>query len=136
MYITGYTLGLNARLCRETLNRIRQKPPEYIFIDGSAYGKICKRIKKRYPRIQIVTFFHNVECKYVYAVLKKKKKLGNLLTWLATYYSERLAIQYSDTIIALNERDNRQLATIYRRKADHLLPVSFEDRFDPSRLNA
>lgn len=62
----------------------------------------------------------------MYAVLKKKKKLGNLLTWLATYYSERLAIQYSDTIIALNERDNRQLATIYRRKADHLLPVSFE----------
>ena len=133
--LRGYTLGLNARLCRETLNRIRQKPPEYILIDGSAYGKICKRIKKRYPRIQIVTFFHNVECKYVYAVLKKKKKLGNLLTWLATYYSERLAIQYSDTIIALNERDNRQLATIYRRKADHLLPVSFEDRFDPSRLN-
>ena len=53
--------------------------------------------------------------------VKKEKKLGNPPTWLATYYSERLAIQYSDTIIALNERDNRQLATIYRRKADDSL---------------
>ena len=63
--------------------------------------------------------------------VKKEKKLGNLLTWLATYYSERLAIQYSDTIIALNERDNPQsiaerpiISYRYRLKTDSILPGS------------
>ena len=45
-----------------------------------------------------------------------------------------MAIRYSDTIIALSERDSALLHKIYKRSADFLVPVTFDDKLDYNKL--
>ncbi len=132
--LRGYTLGLNGKVCRRALENVALDPTGYVFVNSSCYGVVCKKIKRRFPQVNVVTFFHNVEREYVFDVLKRKKRIGNLLTYLVTWYNERFAVRYSDTIIALNRRDSELLYKIYGRRADRFLPVSFEDRFDAARV--
>ena len=126
--LQGYTVGLTRSVKTEALAVMAREAPDYVFINSSNYGLLAKAIKKRYPGCKIVTFFHNVEIKYSYDVVRRLKKIGNVLSFFAFAYNEWMAIRYSDTIIALSERDSALLHKIYKRSADFLVPVTFDDK--------
>ena len=132
--LQGYTVGLTRSVKTEALAVMAREAPDYVFINSSNYGLLAKAIKKRYPGCKIVTFFHNVEIKYSYDVVRRLKKIGNVLSFFAFAYNEWMAIRYSDTIIALSERDSALLHKIYKRSADFLVPVTFDDKLDYNKL--
>lgn len=67
-------------------------------------------------------------------MVRRLKKIGNVLSFFAFAYNEWMAIRYSDTIIALSERDSALLHKIYKRSADFLVPVTFDDKLDYNKL--
>ena len=81
--LQGYTVGLTRSVKTEALAVMAREAPDYVFINSSNYGLLAKAIKKRYPGCKIVTFFHNVEIKYSYDVVRRLKKIGNVLSFFA-----------------------------------------------------
>jgi hypothetical protein len=121
--------GLNTFHKKEIDDLINTSNINNVFIDSSLLGVLSKIIKVKYPKITLITFFHNVEIKFfIQEVMKMKKYLFFYRIFLA-YISEKLVCKYSDKIIVLNKRDKNQLISIYKRKPDVLIPISLEDKY-------
>lgn len=131
----GYTLGMTPKVEAQIIEYIEHNQPDVIVFNTSYYGKIIKTIKKKYPKIKVLCFFHNIECVYVKAAFKRKKNIGQLLTIYATWRNELSAVRYSDKVICLNKRDANDLMKIYGRTADALCPICLPDAFDESKLH-
>lgn len=113
---------------KKILKAIEQKNVDVLFIDSSILGKL---LKNKLPYKTII-FFHNVEAEYAWNKVKNEG-LWFVPSFWASKINERYAMN-ADKIGCLNERDSEQLEKIYGRRADFYLPVTFEDRFDISRI--
>lgn len=124
-FIKGYYEGLDAK----TLKKIKSQVNKYdiVFINSSTHGSLAKALKKASYKGTVVSFFHNVE----YDI--KKERLKNepwkLLEVNAVKQNERNACRYSDTLIALNKRDEAGLIKRYKASGIHLVPISLPDNF-------
>ena len=126
--LSGYYLGITPQHVKEVLQIIESQSIGIVFISNSLFSCFAAQIKKRFPGITILSFFHNVEYIYAKEEYKVKKSIKYLLhSWLS-YTCEKKMIHYVDGIIALNQRDAQELKRIYRRGADLLLPTSLEDQ--------
>lgn len=127
---TNYLLGFWPGVSYKSLKKIIKIAKEYdfVFIDTSQFGVIAYFLKKNKYHGKIICFFHNIE---VYIAVEKFK-LNPLDFWKVPlmYYNEKMAVKYSDKIVALNTRDDNELKRIYKVKATILIPVSFIDVFD------
>lgn len=98
-----------------------------IFIDHSLLGKLTKQLQKF--DVKIVVFFHNVEVKYY----SDKIKIDGFFNKLMVKYArvnEKSAIENAHKIISLTDVDSDLLNLIYGRKADLILPITLDDKFN------
>lgn len=129
-----YTAGMSHKHAQEIMNIISSDRFDIIIFNGSQLGNVAKRVKRKFPSIKTFTIFHNLECKYVLDSFKIIKNPAQLLTLLSTYVNEKNTIRYSNVIATLNERDSDAIYSLYHRKADSILPLCVEDRFDEKRV--
>jgi len=127
--IRNYFKGYNAGLSKKELTTILEQSFKYnyIFIDSSYYGIICKYLKKSDYKGQIICFFHNVEHK----MYLQKVRINPFKFWrsIIIYYNEKNAVKFSDQVIVLNERDLKDLGQIYEKLPQfktHVIPISFK----------
>jgi len=130
-FLKGMYYGITSNKLHE-INNLAQNY-EIIFIDRSIFGIIAKHIKKNGYQGKIITFFHNFEPIYF------KDKISSFNPFKPVIIkcvrkNEEWACQYSDLIIALNQRDNQLIKKHYNRSADQCIPVSFKDKYTPSEL--
>jgi len=112
----------------QQIDKELQNGYDYVFICQSLYGRVCRFVKKNYPKVKIITFFHNVERQYAEEFLKVSS-IKAIPYYLRVCKYEKMAAKYSDYCITLNERDSDLLKRIYGRKADLVLPTTLEDKF-------
>jgi hypothetical protein len=120
-------LGLYAGLSPEIIKIIIRKSVghDYVFIDASYLGVISFYLKRAKFKGKIICFFHNIE----FNIMKEKAKIKPLNFWkiFPIFYNEKKAIQFSDRIIALNNRDREELIRIYHAKNIDIIPISLPD---------
>ena len=131
LFFCGLYYGITFSKLKE-LNILAQNY-ETVFIDRSIFGIIAKFLKAHGYKGKIISYFHNVEPIYF------KDKLSSLNPFKPVIINcvrqnERWASLYSDITIALNQRDNSLIQNYYKRAADILIPVSFEDKYTPSDI--
>lgn len=119
--------GLDKNKTNEIIDIISSKGITDLFIDSSLLGLLAKRIKKKFPHIRVVTFFHNFEKGFVNDFIRVNRDYFRLYWALLTDRNERAAIRYSDKIISLNKRDANSIRQCYGRKADILIPITLMD---------
>lgn len=130
----GITLGLTRNKISEILTYAEKNGCKYIFLGYSTLGKLAKAAKKK--NIKVISFFHNVEYNYFcdrIANCSVFTKLGCVFMKTSIKRNESYAIDYSDIIILLNERDSGELHKIYKRYADIIIPITFNDSYDEKK---
>lgn len=115
---------------RQIINIIYCLNPDIIFFDGSLVGNLLAKIP---DEIHTVVFEHNFEKKYYYLQMKHEG-LIYAVGYFAVSKCERIAVSRCDTLICISERDSREIYNEYGRKADAVLPVTFENHFDLKKL--
>ncbi len=115
---------------KKILSFIEFVDPDVLFLDTPLFGKILKKIN---PRIKTILFTQNVEIEYAKHRLKSQG-LKLLPAYVATRYNEYIAIKYADRLTVLNKRDSDLIKKIYNRCSDYLLPISFQDVFNPEQV--
>lgn len=135
----GYSNNFSIKVEKEILKKIKTSDIQYIFIEGSSWGKIIKKIKKIKKNIVIMTFFHNIEYEFTKSEKENTenifKKNFLFIKLRSIYYNEMLSAKYSDYCFNLNLRDAKRLEEIYNRKSNFLLPITFEDKLNFSFNN-
>ncbi|MDO9010556.1 MAG: glycosyltransferase [Gallionella sp.] len=124
----GHIDGINAESIDAVFRDILSKNVEKIFVDGSNFGGMANVIKMRFPKVQVYTFFHNVEVRFFLGSLRQNKTIHALAVTIANYLAERKSVRYSDEIICLSERDSQLLQKLYGRAATHVSPMALQDK--------
>ena len=124
----GHIDGLNDSVIRIALNKIEAEHVGKVFVDGSNLGGFVKVARKRFPQLEISTFFHNVEARFFLGSLRQTKTLRAFAVLVANYLAERKSIAFSDKVICMSERDNRMLQKLYGRGATHVSPMAMKDK--------
>lgn len=119
---------INSKILSDIYSIIREENIKTVFISNSIYGLVSKGIKREFKNLIVITFFHNVEYLYIKDLFKSSKLKSRYFLPFFIKRVEQLSVNYSDLIIALNERDSDKLFSIYGRKADFLLPTSLETK--------
>ena len=126
--LTGQVDGVDAESIARVLARIERGDCDSVWLDGSNLGVIAAAVRRRFPRVRVLTFCHNVEARFFLGAWRRGRSPKALGVLLANYQAERAALRCSSDIIALNRRDSELLQRLYRRGADHLLPLAVADR--------
>ncbi|MCK9160317.1 MAG: glycosyltransferase, partial [Bacteroidaceae bacterium] len=128
-FFKGYYYGLSQKKV-DSITALAM-PFSYVFIDRSIFGIISKALKDKHYTGKIITFFHNVESVYFKAKIGKSKPWCPIVVNCVTK-NDQQACDYSDIIIALNERDKQEIENRYHRSPDILSPVVFQDKYNNS----
>lgn len=121
--------GISNSVLLELQKELSSSLYDYIFVEQSLQGRICKYVKTKFPKIVIIAFFHNIEVQYASEYLKTRGAKAIPFYMLVKYW-ERQTCRFADWLITLNERDSFLLCKIYKRKSKLELPTSFSDIFD------
>lgn len=127
-----FVLSANNKLLDDIKEKLDTNLYKYVFVQQSTLGRVCSFIKRKYPDIIVVVFFHNIELQYAKEYIKTNG-IKALPFYLTVKYWEKLACRYSDKCITLNARDSKLLNKIYKRNSTLELPTSFDDLFDLKR---
>ena len=124
----GHIDGLDESTIASAIQIIQRENVGKVFVDGSNLGGSVKAIKARLPQVEISTFFHNVEARFFWGSLRKKKSLRAMAVLIVNYLAEKKAVRHSDKIICLSQRDSRLLCKVYGRSATHVSPMALHDK--------
>jgi hypothetical protein len=127
--LRGYAGFLTPQIKKQVCEVIENSNIDIVFLSSSRIGRLSKDIKKKY-NIKIITFAHNIEKIYTQEEFKLTKNIKNYIAAIVLPYNEKIAAKYSDYIIVLNQRDKNLLLRLYNRKADLILPTSFNDLYN------
>lgn len=130
--IRGHVDGATSVAAAELVRRIQAEGAQRIFLNGSNLGRLARAVRTALPKIEIFTFFHNVEAIFFAGALKAMPGPKAAAVLIANFIAERDAVRYSDRLIALNSRDSRALKRLYGRDATDILPMALEDRLEES----
>ena len=128
-FIKGYYYGLSPKRVRTIAKQ--GLAYSHVFIDRSIFGIIAKKLRDIHYQGKIITFFHNVESIYFEAKIGNKPWRPMVVNCVAK--NDQQSCDYSDIIIALNERDQKEIEKRYHRKIDILSPIVFEDKYNQSK---
>jgi hypothetical protein len=128
----GYIDGITMATIVAGLDEIEKKGVAKVFVDGSNLGEFVRAVKKKYPDVQVCTFFHNVEARFFLGALKQTRSPRAMAVLMVNYLAEHKAVRYSNKIICLNKRDSHLLKRVYGLAATHLSPMALEDKLPNS----
>lgn len=103
---------------------------DIVFLWSSRIGRLAGYLKKNFPNLKIITFFHNIEHQYFTEQIRTEPSWKNKLIARVTDKNEAIACNFSDFLITLNSRDSKLLKEIYGRNSDLVLHTSFKDIYD------
>jgi glycosyltransferase involved in cell wall biosynthesis len=130
----GYIDGLTRETLDEAIRLIQARKVQKIFVDGSNLGQFVAIVKKKFPMVNICTFFHNAEARFFLGAFRQYKSLRALGVLIVNYLAEKKSVRFSDKIICLNQRDSRLLQKLYGRSATHVSPMSLHDKLEPDSI--
>lgn len=130
--LRGYLDGGSPAAAEKVARELTDAGADTLFVDGSNYGRLAERIKKRLPAVRVITCFHNCETAFFWGSLKSRRSLKAALILFANFLAERSAVRYSDDVVTLTERDSDSLKTVYGRGATSIFPMFLSSREKPS----
>lgn len=127
--------GYSKQVEREIVRYITELQPNIIFFDHTFTGGILRRLDKKIRKnMIIVSYAHNVVKRYVWEKVVHESVFF-FIPYLSYYWNEKVLMNASDSIIALNQRDAKEIQEFYMRKVNYILPVTYQDKFDKRCLN-
>lgn len=103
---------------------------DYIFLSTSVVAIIAKKLKENGYKGCIITHYHNVESIYYDAQIPRWLP-GRQVVVRCAAHNDEYGCKYSDKVLTLSQRDSDYFEKHYGRKADVIIGVGMEDKFQP-----
>jgi len=121
----GYYNGLTPKKVEEIL--AISNLYDYIFVNTSVLGLLCKKLKKNKYKGKVIQFYHNVESIYYQSRVPKWVPFRQVIINCAAQNDE-YGLVYSDCSVGLCLRDSLIMKELYGKTFDIIAPISFPDK--------
>ena len=124
----GYLSDLKKEDILQIEDIIKKNPDiDAVFVMTSRWGLLAKRLKKMFPHIKLIFFFHNAEYVYSREEYRLNRTFKNFLYIYYFRHAEKMALHDSDFRFVLSRRDDLELKKIAPKVNNCILPMSIED---------
>lgn len=124
---TGGNFSLSRKDENIILRKVRDENFDYVFHEGTINGHFVKRLFKIGARV--VVFAHNVETMLYGERLKSYRyNLVEVIKLWSIRINESQAIRYCSKLVTLTSRDAFIFLEHFKRKADAIIPISFDSK--------
>lgn len=127
----GWIDGVSPEAERAIIGRIADESVDSVYLNGSNLGRLARSIKRSFPGVTVLTFFHNVEARFFLGAVRRRPSPRSIAVLIANHAAERLAARFSDRLITLTARDSRLLRKLYGREATDVVPMALADQLQP-----
>lgn len=124
--IHGYPAWVSQGMLKQILEIIKENKIDIVYFEDSTEGRIIRDIKKLYPKITIVAFYHDIEYQRMKELMKYRKLHQKILCYIMMK-NEKMTVKYADFNILLNLRDSFLFSEIYHERADAIIPIILPD---------
>lgn len=124
--INKYPAYLNARARKEICKQISINNISLVYVDNSISGNMMRSIKRKFPHIKLIAFFHDIEIVKM-ADANERMSLFRRMTLPVYFHNEKLTAKYADATIVLNERDRRLYIENYGKEPTAMAPICIPD---------
>lgn len=127
-WFQGNMQYISSGIIAEILEIISENSITDVFIEDSVFGNLVYRIKKEFPDVRVICFYHDI--KYVlYKKWSKKLPLYNKIELQIGRMQEKLSQRYSDVELVLNEREAELYRQVYGKTPDDIVLLSAPDPY-------
>lgn len=91
--------GLSASYVRVVNKCIETEHPQYVWLNQSTFGYLAYWIRRKFPQIRVMTYFHNCEADYFAAMQHAEPGLKTRVNYWSAWKAEKLAVRYSLSLI-------------------------------------
>jgi len=133
--LRGLVNGLSNNVLLDVVSQVESNAINTVFLDGSNLGFLAMYLKRNLPHIEVITFYHNIETRFFWGLLRRSLNVKSLLVFITNYIAERLATRYSDRIICLNTRDSELLYRYFQRRASYICPLALRRPDTPNNVS-
>lgn len=116
MYISNTTI---ADICKI----IENNNAEIVFIEDSVFGKLSKKIKKLFPYVKIISFYHDVKANLYSQWIRNDKSIISFIEYGIGIKQERINQRYADINMVFNRRDARLFESYYGKRPEAIIPL-------------
>lgn len=121
-------------IVRKICNIINGNPDGFIvFFSHSTFGLEIRQLIHLYPKLRIVTFYHNIETNLAWRECKANTTLITIQKLILTPIREFFSAKKSSLNIVLNPRDSSLLSKYYGDQKTLIFPTSLYDRFQADK---
>lgn len=120
--IEGNIYLFSNKIINEICDLIEKNKFDFIYIDDSYYGKLVGKIKKRFPYLPVISFYHDVKAN-LFKVWMKNCSWIDKQDFKLGLKQEKQNVMLADVNIVLNKAEDEILFKNYGKRADYYLPV-------------
>lgn len=124
----GYLDGLTHTHERQIIKYLSQNKFDYVYIDSSYFGKIAYSIRRSFPDVKIIIFYHDILVHW-WKETHDRAFLSYVVNLFFYWNSERKCARNSDISIVMTDRDRRLLISTYGISSDsiRIIPLSIPE---------
>lgn len=132
--LTGGNFILSKRDEKLILKKVREEHFDYVFQEGTSSGHLAEQLSKRGEKL--IAFAHNVETMlYEERMHSYQFNLIEAIKYYLIKLNEKKTVKYCTKLVTLTKRDKDIFLEKFGRKADMIIPISFDTMIDqPSSI--
>lgn len=103
-----------------------------VFLEDSFFGNLAKKMRRQFPDISIVAFYHDIAADLYRQRMRHDSSLTNCIEAIITIWQEKLQQKYTDVNVVFSRREVDLYKKYYGSSPEAVIPLS---AYIPSHSN-
>ena len=122
-WIQGNMMFISNKIIHEICGIIASRHVDTVFIEDSVFGNLVKEIKKRFPDVLVMTFYHDIKADLYPQWIKNDNTLISRIEFGIGIRQEKINQKYSDMNIVFNQREMQLFEKYYGKAPEAFVPL-------------
>lgn len=122
-WVQGNTLYLSNYIIKQIIQVIKQHKIKLVFTEESFLGSLAKKIKKIFPDVTYVCFYHDIAADLYRQWSKKSNIVGKIENSIGIR-QEKINVKYSDINLVFHQTDADKLYKYYGINPQGIIPLT------------
>lgn len=102
---------------------IKERNIKIVFIEDSVFGNLVKKVKQKFPKVQVVTFYHDIKADLYPQWMKKERNIISEIEFRIGIKQEALNQKVADVNVVFNTRDAEVFQKHYGKRPEAIIPL-------------
>lgn len=122
-WMQGNMMFISNSIIADICKTIKERNIKIVFIEDSVFGNLVKKVKQEFPKVQVVTFYHDIKADLYPQWMKKERNIISEIEFRIGIKQEALNKKVADVNVVFNARDAEVFQKHYGKRPEAIIPL-------------